>query len=292
MFPKAFLPLTIVALLLSGAAGLSARSADTENEGDSRERIDLEFEIRSIDLERKLAELEVEEAEIAVAHVKLALEAAKSADHDQEVQRIQLDHKKALVQLEAQRVRAQMVQLHQERVQTRLEFLRRSGSATKRGPEAQIQAVEDSGVIIFRGAKHDVAKIASLIRSAEGREAGEPSSPDRPMAAAERELLQQRRDTLRKLVEILEARFRQGETMQRPLIEAQNALIAAELELAVDQPQRIALLEKKLANLKQLMEMCSAMHQSGQVPYEQVLASQAESLRAEVELLRERSAQP
>ena len=147
-------------------------------------------------------------------------------------------------------------------------------------------------MIILRGAKHDVAKIASLIRSAEGREAGEPSSPDRQMATAERELLQQRRDTLRKLVEILEARFRQGEATQRPLIEAQNALITAELELAADQPQRIALLEKKLANLKQLTEMCGAMHQSGQVPYEQVLASQAESLRAEVELLRERAAQP
>ena len=130
MFPKAFLPLTIVALLLSGAAGPSARSADTENAGDSRERIDLEFELRSIDLERKLAELEVEEAEIEVAHVKLVLEAAKSGDNDQEVQRIQLDHKKALMQLEARRVRAQMVQLHKERVQTRLESLRRSGSAS------------------------------------------------------------------------------------------------------------------------------------------------------------------
>ena len=63
----------------------------------------------------------------------------------------------------------------------------------------------------------------------------------------------------------------------------------AELELTTDKAERIALRERRLANMKELEELTRAMQEVGKAGFAEVFTTTATRIKAEIELLRERA---
>ena len=101
------------------------------------------------------------------------------------------------------------------------------------------------------------------------------------------ELLQQRRDTLRKLVDIVTAEYRQGTTGFESVASAEDQLSVAELELAKTPKARIAILQRRAELMKGLSAVVDARFKSGQVTQSQLLVARAALLQSQIQLARE-----
>ena len=103
-------------------------------------------------------------------------------------------------------------------------------------------------------------------------------------------LLKERRDTLRQLVETLEGQWRAGLTDgQLPILHARNELLDAELDLAKTREERIAAREKMVANLKVIEKAAEMQQRMGTTTPDTLLRAKAARLKAEAQLLREKT---
>jgi outer membrane protein TolC len=105
------------------------------------------------------------------------------------------------------------------------------------------------------------------------------------------DLLKQRRDTLRELVDYLEAAFRQGVGSAESVALASSELLDAELDMAQSKAERIAIREKMVENLKEQEKMVEARNQAGMSRPGEMLRARAGRLKAEIDLLREKGTQ-
>jgi hypothetical protein len=105
-------------------------------------------------------------------------------------------------------------------------------------------------------------------------------------------LLKERRDTLSKVVDLLDARFRSGfgGIKEETVLPASNHVLDAELELAPTKAKRVAIREKVVANLRKV-EKFNEMRRKGPslAPPEDLLQAKAARLKAEIQLLREKA---
>jgi hypothetical protein len=116
-----------------------------------------------------------------------------------------------------------------------------------------------------------------------------PSTPADAVKQLE-SLLQERRDTLRKIVEYVQAQEKTGAFDLPDAIRVSNELIEAELELATSKAQRIALQQKFVANLKRIEQFLqrSAEVGRGTDATKKHLEAKAARLKAEIQLAREK----
>jgi hypothetical protein len=100
-------------------------------------------------------------------------------------------------------------------------------------------------------------------------------------------LLAERRDTFRQLVELVEGRYKMGQTSLYNVIRERNRLLEAELEIAKTSIDRIRILEDRVKNFRDLENELKQLHEVGRVTDDKLLVAKAERLKAEIELLRE-----
>jgi hypothetical protein len=132
-----------------------------------------------------------------------------------------------------------------------------------------------------------VAAAAAVVLSAIAADSPRPESSE---ASKQLEsLLQERRDTCRKLVEYVELQRRNGQVDIPSLIGASNQLVEAELDMAKTKAERIALRQKLVANLKQAEEYAEGRNKMGfgVDTAKTFLETKAARLKAEIELARE-----
>ncbi|TWT87011.1 hypothetical protein [Stieleria varia] len=103
-----------------------------------------------------------------------------------------------------------------------------------------------------------------------------------------RQLLTERRDTLRERLDAVEASYKSGRTETTVVIAAETQLLDAELELTNQPADRIAIRERVVANMKRIEDWTRQQFDNGIALQQDVLLTKAERLQAEIELLRER----
>jgi outer membrane protein TolC len=103
------------------------------------------------------------------------------------------------------------------------------------------------------------------------------------------ELLTERRDTLRKLVDAVELQYHHGTATLDSVVRASNDLLVAELALASSEADRITIIERLVGNMKKLEEMVSARYNAGRATVSEVLSARVARLNAEILLLTERN---
>ncbi|MEN6497741.1 MAG: hypothetical protein ABFD16_25865 [Thermoguttaceae bacterium] len=123
-----------------------------------------------------------------------------------------------------------------------------------------------------------------------GARRAEATAPD--AAKQLQSLLEERRDTLRKLLKHVESQHASGNATEVAVIRASNQLIEAELELVRTKPERIALFEKIVDNLRRAEQWTEARYEAGRCTWEDALAAKAARLQGEINLVRERTRQP
>ena len=120
-----------------------------------------------------------------------------------------------------------------------------------------------------------------------------PISGDEPQQANQADkletLLTQRRDTLQQLVEVVTEEYRQGKTGFESVARATDQLIDAELELAKNPKDRVAILQRRVELMKDLFAMVDTRFEAGQVTQAQVLAAKAALLQSQIQLVREQA---
>jgi hypothetical protein len=114
-----------------------------------------------------------------------------------------------------------------------------------------------------------------------------PASRHDGASAQLESLLKERRDVVRKLVEIVNRRYQTGMVTQESVILASNLLLDAELELARTKAERIAVCQKLVGNLRQLEQAAEARHERTMGSADDVLKAKAARLKAEIQLVRE-----
>ena len=132
-----------------------------------------------------------------------------------------------------------------------------------------------------------VAAAAVVVVSAIAADSPRPASSE---ASKQLEsLLQERRDTCRKVVEYVELQRRGGQADISSWIGASNQLVEAELDMAKTKAERIALRQKLVANLKQAEEFAEVRDKVrwGLDIHKTLLETKACALKAEIELARE-----
>ena len=103
------------------------------------------------------------------------------------------------------------------------------------------------------------------------------------------ELLKQRQATLRQLVEVVTKEYRQGVGGFEPVIRATDQLINADLELAKNSKDRLAILQRRVELMEEFVAGVSTKHKVGRATQAEVLAARAELLNAKIQLAREQT---
>jgi hypothetical protein len=129
--------------------------------------------------------------------------------------------------------------------------------------------------------------IVAAIAIASAIGADSPQSSRKEPSKQLEDLLRERRDTLRKVADILESRFRggYGVTEETALL-ASNEVLEAELELAPTKADRVAIFVKVVANLQKIEK--TAERRRGLQCEDVFLHAKAARLKAEIQLLREK----
>jgi hypothetical protein len=107
-------------------------------------------------------------------------------------------------------------------------------------------------------------------------------------AATIKARLEQKRDVLKQRLEAFEVLVKSGNSTPDATLAARDDLLDAELALATDKPQRIAVLERKLDNAKQYESVLTQQRGNGRALLTDSLMATARRLDAEIALLRER----
>lgn len=102
-------------------------------------------------------------------------------------------------------------------------------------------------------------------------------------------LLKERRDTLKQLVKIVEARYRNGAATEESVIQASLQLQQAELDLAKTRRERIAICKRTVELLRKQEKIAQARFEAARGTREDVLSARAARLQAEIQMLREQS---
>ena len=103
------------------------------------------------------------------------------------------------------------------------------------------------------------------------------------------ELLKERRDTLRQLVDVVTGQYRNGTTGFESVARATDQLIDADLELTKNPEGRIAILQRRVELMKGLFAMVDMKFKNGLVTQAQVLAAKAALLQSQIHLTREQA---
>lgn len=114
-----------------------------------------------------------------------------------------------------------------------------------------------------------------------------PQPADRNQAAI-LELMNERKQLLERMVEVVRWKFEQGECVIDEVIVAERELLDARLELAATQTQRIAILESQLELARNLETQVARSVDHGHLDPPSLLRAKADRLQAEIELLREK----
>ncbi len=131
---------------------------------------------------------------------------------------------------------------------------------------------------------------------------GQPAPAPQPQeqATSERhihDLLVQRRDTLRQLLESLQVNYEagagQGAATLGDLVRAREELFKAELELAQTKAERLQIHQSRLESLRQVEAIVQARYMVRTMggSADKLYAAQAARLAAEIDLAREQAAQ-
>ncbi|MCP4679175.1 MAG: hypothetical protein GY854_27515, partial [Deltaproteobacteria bacterium] len=189
----------------------------------------------------------------------------------------------ARIHVEMRKLNQQAAQIDLEQVHARLERRKRAAES-KPATDVPVpsEQVQGKKIMTLPASKEDSEKVVGMVQKREEKS---------EQAAALERLLKQRRDTLREVVAFAEAQYRAGVTEQDAMFRASESLIAAELDLATDKAERIALREQRVEIMKQMEECTRAKRHVARVNNADVLAATAERLKAEIELLRERASE-
>ncbi|QDV66291.1 hypothetical protein [Crateriforma conspicua] len=101
-----------------------------------------------------------------------------------------------------------------------------------------------------------------------------------------RKLLTERRDTYKSLVEIVNQSYLVGRAEHRQLIQVQNDLLQAELDLATTRSERLKIHQQLVDNLQAYEKLLEARFANGTTQQTDVLSTKADRLKAEVALRR------
>ncbi|TWT65697.1 TolC family protein [Crateriforma conspicua] len=101
-----------------------------------------------------------------------------------------------------------------------------------------------------------------------------------------RKLLTERRDTYKSLVEIVNESYLVGRAEHRQLIQVQNDLLQAELDLATTRSERLKIHQQLVDNLQAYEKLLEARFANGTTQQTDVLSTKADRLKAEVALRR------
>ncbi len=242
------------------------------------ETADMEFELKKCELAVQMAEVGIKEATIVLEGIERKLKLARSANNEEQTESLELDRRQALVQVEMRKLAAEVTRVEWEQAKDRLgrrEAI--AGPASTIADSLRMEPTQSSNVLILRGEKDDVKKIVGLLEGA-GAQKAEPAAGEETAAALER-LLSQRRDTLQELVDFVELQYREGHAQLDAVVRASESLIDAQLDLAVDKPERIALRERRVENMKRLEELAKASRDVARVNNAEVLTATATRLK-------------
>lgn len=99
-------------------------------------------------------------------------------------------------------------------------------------------------------------------------------------------LLEERRDALKARVYIIEKLVEISQSTSEALVAAQADLINAEIEMATNDNERIAAIQRKVENAKQLEAIAEQRKHGGRGSEADILMAKAARLGAEIELQR------
>lgn len=106
-----------------------------------------------------------------------------------------------------------------------------------------------------------------------------------------RELLIAKRDVLNERLALVKARFETETVQYDEVIQAQEAVLLAELELATTPEQRIQICKKRVENFQYLEDRLVAEFRSGQATADEKLLATVNRIQAQIDLVRESSPQ-
>jgi outer membrane protein TolC len=102
------------------------------------------------------------------------------------------------------------------------------------------------------------------------------------------ELLHKRHAVLSQLAKVQTEAYRHGNASIEAVIKAHQELLGVELELAKTDDERINLFEKAIQMARDLEQIAATKYKSGNASQADVLMAEADGLKAQTELLRER----
>jgi hypothetical protein len=307
MSGRAWFPLIVIsflpALVLPGRADEKKQLAPRV----LAEITDMEFEVKKRELAVQMAEFGVKEAEFALERVDLQRQQAQAHNDNNEMARVHVDRQDAAIHIEMRKLATQAARLELEQAQAKLKRVREMTESKPAIELGRVYMRDAEGVLLpasppvdepasqavpiplehLQGLelvspppKEEVDKVVGMIEKLEKKS---------EQAAAIEGLLKQRRDTLQEMVDFAEEQYRAGHVQQDAVVRASESLIEAELDLATDKTERIALRERRLEIMKRMEEYTKAQREVAKANNAEVLAATAERLKAEIELLRERA---
>ena len=125
-----------------------------------------------------------------------------------------------------------------------------------------------------------------LAGMAEGQQPASGPVLDKATAAEVRKLQEQRRDLLRQALEVRVRLYQAARAELGGVIETSERLLAAEVDLAATNAERIGAHERHLKMARTLVEVAKARHDSGRGHAADLYDAQASSLQAQIGLLK------
>ena len=122
----------------------------------------------------------------------------------------------------------------------------------------------------------------SLPAASQDKQAGPDSSI--------RKLLFQRRDVLRELLDFVTAHHELGTVTLADVVQARNGWLEAELDVARTREERVQIHERRVKNWRDLESLTRQDFAAGTATPKEMLVAKAARLKAEIELLREKTA--
>ncbi len=133
-----------------------------------------------------------------------------------------------------------------------------------------------------------MALVLALSFWSQRESAGQPSEDE---ARDQIESLQRQRvEILQRLVDAKQVRYEQGIGTQEELLRASNDLLHAELDLAQEPAERIAIRRRQLELFQHLEAMMEARVETATAAHTDLLVIQAERIQVEIDFIKEQTA--
>ena len=167
-------------------------TSETSQKKWEMQQIEIEFELKKLEIEAAIAETTAEEAETHIAMAELQLAKARDSGEGYSVAAAEIQLKQAQIRARGQRLRTEIARLNLERAKVHVGPLLQSGkpeethetkAATqaksrgkrKRGGKkskavpVQLEVVEGAEAVIIRGPKASIERLRKLIETASKR---------------------------------------------------------------------------------------------------------------------------